>query len=156
MKRPFWVLPVVFSSVLFVDSGSEALAQSCTTCACSNTDIMAVGDAMVQGIADLDVQALADLYSNSAGIYGEFTPTTGGSRANIEQFWVDFFDAGLVSLVLTHTESCASGVLGFDVGTYSYVLDDGTGPVTYTGRYMLAMKKVNGQWLIVHDMDNTP
>jgi ketosteroid isomerase-like protein len=71
-------------------------------------------------------------------------------RAAIQN-WAKETMGVFTSITLTPAESAISGTVGYETGTYSGTMASGSD----TGKYVVVLKRVGGQWLIAHDIFNS-
>jgi uncharacterized protein (TIGR02246 family) len=99
---------------------------------------------------------------NAAGVAGLYTddamvlPPNGESvsgRAAIEKLFGTLVAAGIKEITLTATEVEAHGDAATEIGMYS--VKDGTGKEIDRGKYMVAWKRVQGQWKLHRDIWNS-
>lgn len=102
-----------------------------------------------------DVAAVAALYTADAWVLPEQAATI-TTQPGVQSWVENGLKAGVSNLKLTsdHKEIASAGDLAVDVGTFSETVPSPTGPMQMTGRYMVLLKKVDGQWKLVADMNN--
>jgi uncharacterized protein (TIGR02246 family) len=119
-------------------------------------EIAQVSDAYVKASLAADAKAIAALYTEDAVEMPPNHPMVKG-RTAIEQYYTKQFGgtAKLQSFALAHTESNASGDIGYDVGTYRQTITDGQHPMTDSGKYMVVLKRAGGAWKVAYAIYNS-
>lgn len=101
-----------------------------------------------------DANALADTYAADALLLPPNMPMLRGREA-IRAFWSGLLgSASAVDLTLNTTEVQQSGDLAMEMGQYRLHMTpkNATTPVNDEGKFLLAWRKVDGQWKIARDM----
>jgi len=106
-----------------------------------------------------DVAAISALYT-SDGLTQPNNQPTGTGPAGIAASYTAFFSQfNVVSFTLTGVKTEASGNLGYDIGTYSFVATPKPkgDTIKVDGRYVVVLRKgADGSWKAIADMDNVP
>lgn len=132
--------------------------------AAPNVDLEAERAAVVQvsqqfqdGINASNVDAVAGLYASDFTLMPNAAETIRTTDA-LRTYLTGFTQAGIKDLKITSEklELAASGDLAVDVGTYAGTAQSPAGPAPFSGRYVVALRKVDGAWKLVLDMDNLP
>ena len=124
-------------------------------------DVQAIGklrDQFAAAFKARDVAAVTALYTSDGFTQGNFQPT-GSGAAGLAASYKGFFDqfSSVASVTLTPVKTEASGNIGFDIGTYSFVVTQPPKGDTakYDGRYVVVFRKgTDGTWKAIADMDN--
>lgn len=104
-----------------------------------------------------DANVLASAYTADAVLFPPNAPMMRGRDA-ILAFWSAFLgSASNVDLTLTTTDVQQSGDLAVETGQYRLHMTPKTAaaPIIDEGKFLLAWRKVDGQWKIVRDMFNS-
>jgi uncharacterized protein (TIGR02246 family) len=139
------VVSLVAAAVL---TAAVASAQDAAVRAAVDAANKKFGAAVAKG----DAVALAGLYAPDAQAFPPNSDVVKG-RAAIQGMWKSVLDSGIAAAELTTTGIEAQGNLASETGTY--VMKTKDGKVADRGKYVVVWKKVNGQWMIHHDIWNT-
>lgn len=108
-----------------------------------------------------DSAKVASFYTDDATLMPPNEPAVKG-RQNIQAWFKGGIDQGLTDLKLTPTESSIRGDQAFEAGTYSIVVKAGAGQgatgkgsAVDSGKYVVVLKRVGGEWKIAYDIFNS-
>jgi ketosteroid isomerase-like protein len=125
-------------------------------------DVQAIGkvrDAYAAAFKAGDVAGISAMYT-SDGLTQPNNQPTGTGAAGITASYTGFFGHyNVVSFTLTPVKTEASGNLGYDIGTYTFVATPKPNGDTLKaeGRYVVLLRKgADGTWKAIADMDNLP
>ena len=109
------------------------------------------------GINASNVDAVLGLYAPDFMLMPNAAETIRTTDA-LRTYLTGFTEAGIKDLKITseRLELAASGDLAVDVGTFSGTAQSPAGPAPFNGRYAVVLKKTDGAWKVVLDMDNLP
>jgi ketosteroid isomerase-like protein len=123
-------------------------------------DLASIGkvrDAFAAAVKAGDTAAVLALYT-SDGFTQTNNQPTGTGPAGITAAYKGLFDQfNFASFNLTPVKTEASGNLGYDIGTYTFVATPKTkgDTVKAEGRYVVVLRKgADGMWKAIADMDN--
>lgn len=100
-----------------------------------------------------DAAAVAGMYTDDAWVY----PADGGVFEGTEgiQAWVADGTAQSPTIEISHMESMVVGDMAMGIGTYTVsVTPEGGEPMAFSGAYMNALEKVDGEWHIAGSVTN--
>lgn len=107
---------------------------------------------LVDALQGDDAEAIGAFYAEDAVVLN-YMPENLTGRAEIVTFWRESFESGWGS-ESTSDEVVAMGTAGFESGTYEGSTADGS--YTETGKYMTVWRVIDGEWMVVREMWNTP
>ena len=96
-------------------------------------------------------------YAEDASVLPFNAPIATGKEA-IHQVWQHLMSAPGFSLTFAPTkiEIAKAGDIAYEIGTFELKMHDPQGQLTTTpGKYVVAWKKINGQWKVEADIFNT-
>jgi ketosteroid isomerase-like protein len=116
-----------------------------------------VGQQFQDGMNASNVDAVLGLYASEFILMPNATETIRTTDA-LRTYLTGFTQAGIKDLKITSEklELASSGDLAVDVGTYAGTAHSPAGPSPFNGRYVVVLKKIDGAWKLVLDMDNLP
>ena len=101
-----------------------------------------------------DASALAALYAEDAvGLYADAPAVQG--RDSIRVTWERFFRDNFIEVMPRRIDVAASNDLAYTTGRYQVRQATATGPLLEEGKYVQVWKKVNGEWRVVVDINNS-
>jgi ketosteroid isomerase-like protein len=139
-----------------------AVATACTTPA-PTVDLAAESQAVRQrdmdfskAASDGDMAAIDAFYTTDAMFMMDNEPSAVGAQAVHGAFSQMLAMPGFgVSWVPDHVEVSQSGDMAVSTGHYTMQLQGPTGPMEDKGKYLTVWKKVDGTWLVSHDIANS-
>ncbi len=122
----------------------------------------------VQAVAAKDTTAIANVYAEDADLLAAGAPRASG-RAAIRQAWVGFLKTPKLVLTFEPTKitMASSADIAYETGSYHLGYDVApkgkrvkgkavkSRRVEDTGKYVVAWKKVNGEWKVQYDIFNS-
>jgi ketosteroid isomerase-like protein len=125
-------------------------------------DLAGIGklrDAIMAAFKSEDVAAVTALYT-SDGLTQPNGQPTGTGPDGLAAAYKGFFDQlNVASFVLTPVKTEASGNLGYEIGTYTFIATPKPkgDTIKENGRYMVVLRKgADGTWKTISDIDNLP
>jgi len=130
---------------------------SCTTTASYDNkqvhdDIVAANKKFMTAFENSDDLAMASLYTSDAKLMPTNSDFVSGNQA-VQAFWKSVFDMGLKKATLETVEVEAMGDNAWEVGKYSLFIEGDQ--LVDSGKYLVAWKKVDGEWKLHRDIWNT-
>ena len=121
-------------------------------CAQDQTSLEERSASLVEALQGDDANAIGTFYADDA-IVLNYTPENLVGRDEIVTFWRESFESGWASKS-TPEGIVALGDAGFENGSYEGSAADGS--YTETGKYMVVWQALDGEWMVVREMWNTP
>lgn len=114
--------------------------------------IQAMGQEVTQAYEQGDAEALANFFTEDAQA---FQPNSGivEGKENIRDFWQALLDVGVARYQMNIRSATHMGQVGHAVGSSRLYLEDDT--LLDEAKFVLILKKVNGQWKIQTDIWNS-
>lgn len=107
-----------------------------------------------------DAMKIGELYAEKAVMMPNEKPTVTGRAAIVDYNKATFEQASAkISITPANTTFSKEGDVAIDEGTYMInVLPKATGaqPITDEGRYLVILRKTEGKWQVIDDIDNRP
>jgi len=118
--------------------------------------IRSIDSTAAQLVASKDLVGITNLYAEDAIFMPPNSPQA-ATPAEISAVWAGYLQANpSLSLELTKTEVSQAGDLAYSTGAYRMSMDGPTGArIEDEGKYVVAWKKVDGQWKIAADIFNS-
>ncbi len=144
------VVVVVAGSLLF--AGRTTFAHQAADAAA----IAAINARWVATVATKDAAATAAYYTEDGMLLPSGAPAAVGREA-IAAAWGGLYQMPGFALTFAATSItvAGSGDIAYDIGTYALGFDAEGGRVEDVGKYVVAWKKVDGQWLVAADIFNS-
>ncbi len=97
-----------------------------------------------------DAAGAANLYAEDATLLPPNEPIVKG-RANIQKYWQDGIDAGIVDATLKTIDAKNDGDLGYEIGRFELKTKDSTGNISVEkGKYTELLKRnADGKWISI-------
>lgn len=130
--------------------------QSQKQTAAGTAAVTSVADRYAKAVLAADAKAVAALYTADAVEMPPNQPTVKG-RSAIQQYYEKLFGAGKTArFTLTHLETQAAGDTAYDVGTYQQsIMPAGAAGMDDTGKYVVILKRVDGEWRVAYAIYNS-
>lgn len=107
-----------------------------------------------QAAATRNADTLAAIYASDAvGMYAEAPARMG--RDSIRVTWANFFNDLYLDIAPRRVDVSATGDMAYATGRYQIRSGSPTGDLLETGKYLQIWKKMNGQWMVVAEMNNS-
>lgn len=125
-------------------------------------DVQAIGkvrDAYAAAFKAGDVAGLTAMYTTDGLTQPNNQPTATGASGISASYTGFFGQYNIVAFTLTGVKTEASGNLGYDIGTYTFVATPKPkgDTIKADGRYVVLLRKgADGTWKAIADMDNLP
>lgn len=109
----------------------------------------------VRALNEGDVDALVRLHASDARVVSAGSPTVQGHAAIREHFARLLAAPGIeVSAISEVVRVSADAEMAVDAGRFRFALEGPEGPLRGTGRYLRALRKIDGEWRIIENMDH--
>ncbi|MFC2096090.1 YybH family protein [Bacteroidota bacterium] len=115
-------------------------------------EIIEANKGFMKAFNSADMDALVQNYTVDAKLYPPNSDVVVG-REVIGKFWTGAMEMGVKKVVLETVNVESYGGSALEVGTYT-IYFDGDAVFDY-GKYMVAWKKIDGQWQLDQDIWNT-
>jgi uncharacterized protein (TIGR02246 family) len=151
-----WTLAIVLVAMAGGCTSTQPPAKAPVDQAAISAAIDSVNTMWTGAVAAKDSNAVASLYAEDAHLL-PVNATRIDGREGIRQMWAGMFAMpGFDLRPVSNTKIISeAGDLVVDLGTYEFSGTDPKGkPMHETGKYVTALKKVNGEWKIVVDTFN--
>ena len=143
------------SLLLLIVLGPGACARQADTAA-EERVIRDLDKKWVQAVAAKDTMTIGSIYAEDGEFLPQGAPRVTG-RAAIRSAWAQLFKAPNLALTFEPTRVVVSsaGDLVYETGTYRLAMDGPKGQrIEDAGKYVVAWKKVNGEWKVQYDIYN--
>lgn len=102
-----------------------------------------------------NVDGMMSMYADDAVLMAPNLPAFRGRNA-IRQFWSGLLATGKVDANIVADTVVQSGDMATEVGHYALTITpNGAAPVKDNGKYVIAWRKVGGQWRAMYDIFNS-
>jgi len=144
-----------FAFVLFVALGAGIASPPTAVGAqgsrsASDQDLAGRWNGFLAAVKSRDAARVASFYTTDALLLDQGRPLLKG-RAAIEQSMVAGLKGTLAEIVTTVLEMSSAGDVGYVVATFTQPTSAGG---QQRGKVIMIWKRVNGEWMIAHDMFN--
>ena len=156
--------PITRNALALIVLGSASGCSSATSTAATNTTsragdeaaIRALNDSVMAAMQARDAGGITAYYAPNGQLFPPNRAVATGLPA-IQASWAGDFQLPNIDLSFEsrRIDVAASGDMASDVGTYRVSLDDPSGRISDTGKYVVVWRKVSGEWKIMADIWNS-
>lgn len=111
----------------------------------------------VEAVSVRDTTTIGNIYAEDGEFLAPGAPRVSG-RTAVRSAWAQLFKAPNLSLTFEPTKVLVSsaGDIAYETGTYNLAMDGPKGHrVGEVGKFVVAWKKVNGEWKVQYDIFNS-
>ena len=125
----------------------------------STADISAIGkirDQFMTSFKAGDAATIAAMYTSDGMTQSNMNPTGSGQQGITQSFTNFLSQMTIKEFTITPVKTEVSGNLAYEVGTYKFsaMMKPKNEPMNDGGRYTIVLRKENGTWKVIADMDN--